>query len=185
MRAIFKKYSVNISLAEFKEIWKSFLKSSAKDFDSFFALYENEKWGKIFKLEKNYVNPVNKFNVKRFFDKNFINEICQSKIKSREETSHFKSLQKSLIVNKDEITPEQIGIAKTRDMKEIVEWYWISVKQKFCKCPFHKSDKTWSMKIYTDNFFCFGCQSWDSVLWFVMKYENLNFVEAVKKLNWI
>lgn len=180
-----KKYWVNISVEEFQEVRKNFLKSTEKNFDDFFADYENEKWRKIFMLEKNYINPVNKFNVKRFFDKSFINEICKEKIKNRENVVHFKSLQNSLNPKKDEITPEQIQNAKRQDMKQIIEWYWISVKQKFCKCPFHWdwSEKTWSLKVYSDNFFCHSCKVWWDTIRFVQKYEWIWFFDAVKKLN--
>lgn len=50
-------------------------------------------------------------------------------------------------------------------------------------CPFH-GEKTPSFNIYTENgsFYCFGCGAGDDVITFIMKIENLDYVEAVKFL---
>lgn len=51
------------------------------------------------------------------------------------------------------------------------------------KCPFHPDDKP-SFVIYEDNrgFHCFGCGANGNSITFVMKKNNLNFIEAVKYL---
>ena len=50
-------------------------------------------------------------------------------------------------------------------------------------CPFH-GEKTPSFSIYTENgsFYCFGCGAGGDVITFIMKIENLDYVEAVKFL---
>lgn len=50
-------------------------------------------------------------------------------------------------------------------------------------CPFHR-EKTPSFNIYTENgsFYCFGCGAGGDVITFIMKIENLDYVEAVKFL---
>ncbi|MBQ8859827.1 MAG: DNA primase [Ruminococcus sp.] len=50
-------------------------------------------------------------------------------------------------------------------------------------CPFH-GEKTPSFNIYTENgsFYCFGCGVGGDVITFVMKIENLDYMEAVKFL---
>lgn len=50
-------------------------------------------------------------------------------------------------------------------------------------CPFH-GEKTPSFNIYTENgsFYCFGCGAGGDVITFIMKIENLDYVEAVKFL---
>lgn len=50
-------------------------------------------------------------------------------------------------------------------------------------CPFH-NEKTPSFNIYTENgsFYCFGCQAGGDVITFVMKIENLDYIEAVRFL---
>ncbi len=50
-------------------------------------------------------------------------------------------------------------------------------------CPFH-GEKTPSFNIYTENgsFYCFGCGTGGDIITFVMKIENLDYMEAVKFL---
>ena len=50
-------------------------------------------------------------------------------------------------------------------------------------CPFH-GEKTPSFNIYTENgsFYCFGCGVGGDVISFIMKIENLDYVDAVKFL---
>ena len=49
-------------------------------------------------------------------------------------------------------------------------------------CPFH-GEKTPSFNIYTENtVYCFGCGAGGDVITFIMKIENLDYVEAVKFL---
>lgn len=50
-------------------------------------------------------------------------------------------------------------------------------------CPFH-SEKTASFNVYPENgsFYCFGCGVGGDVITFVMKIENLDYIEAVKFL---
>lgn len=52
-----------------------------------------------------------------------------------------------------------------------------------CLCPFH-SEKTASCTIYSDtqSFYCFGCGAGGDVITFIMKIENLDYLEAVKLL---
>ncbi len=52
-----------------------------------------------------------------------------------------------------------------------------------CLCPFH-SEKSPSCTVYMDNgsFYCFGCGTGGDVITFVMKIENLSYVEAIKFL---
>jgi DNA primase len=51
-------------------------------------------------------------------------------------------------------------------------------------CPFH-SEKTPSLKTYkNDTFFhCFGCGEHGGVIDFVMKYFNINFKQALLRIN--
>ncbi len=50
-------------------------------------------------------------------------------------------------------------------------------------CPFH-GEKTPSFNIYAENgsFYCFGCGAGGDVITFIMKIENLDYMEAVKFL---
>lgn len=50
-------------------------------------------------------------------------------------------------------------------------------------CPFH-NEKTPSFTVYNDtqSFYCFGCGAGGDVFTFIRKIENLDYIEAVKKL---
>lgn len=50
-------------------------------------------------------------------------------------------------------------------------------------CPFH-GEKTPSFNIYTENgsFYCFGCGTGGDVITFIMRIENLDYLDAVKFL---
>ena len=50
-------------------------------------------------------------------------------------------------------------------------------------CPFH-NEKTPSFTVYTDtgSFYCFGCGAGGDAFGFIRRIENLDYIEAVKKL---
>ncbi len=52
----------------------------------------------------------------------------------------------------------------------------------FICCPFH-IEKTPSMKISQDGYYCFGCHEHGNIFGFVMKMFNLDFRQACDKLN--
>jgi DNA primase len=72
------------------------------------------------------------------------------------------------------------------DITEIVSSY-VSLKRRGRNmvglCPFH-GEKTPSFNVYTENgsFYCFGCGVGGDVISFIMKIENLDYVDAVKYL---
>ena len=72
------------------------------------------------------------------------------------------------------------------DITEVVSGY-VSLKRRGRNmvglCPFH-GEKTPSFNIYTENgsFYCFGCGVGGDVISFIMKIENLDYVDAVKFL---
>ena len=52
----------------------------------------------------------------------------------------------------------------------------------FICCPFH-NEKTPSMKIYEQDFHCFGCGEHGDTISFVQKLFNLSFLDALKKID--
>lgn len=72
------------------------------------------------------------------------------------------------------------------DITEVVSSY-VNLKRRGRNmvglCPFH-SEKTPSFNIYSENgsFYCFGCGAGGDVITFVMKIENLDYMEAVRFL---
>lgn len=68
-------------------------------------------------------------------------------------------------------------------MRQVVEYYGHRIDRKgFICCPFH-SEKTASMKIYGDSFYCFGCGSHGDVIDFVAQEERISFQDACKVIN--
>ena len=55
-------------------------------------------------------------------------------------------------------------------------------RNNFICCPFH-SEKTPSMKIYEQDFHCFGCGEHGDVISFVQKLFGLSFPDTLKKID--
>ena len=79
------------------------------------------------------------------------------------------------------MTKEEIKATKT--MQSIVERYGFKVSRAgFIPCPFHK-EKTASMKIYKDSYYCFGCHANGDVFTFVQGMGNVTFRDAFYELG--
>jgi len=87
--------------------------------------------------------------------------------------------------SKDKITDNDIYQAKQVPLETLIpDTIRAGSKRLKCCCPLHE-EKTPSFVIYEEKntYYCFGCQAHGDSIEFVMKTENLNFIEAVKKLN--
>ena len=74
-------------------------------------------------------------------------------------------------------------IKSTYTMKDILSRYGLHANSKgFIKCPFHK-EKTGSMKIYKDSYYCFGCGASGDIFTFVENMENISFKDAFRELG--
>lgn len=74
-------------------------------------------------------------------------------------------------------------IKRNHPMPEVVRQYGIEINRAgFCRCPFHK-EKTASMKIYAQSFYCFGCGAGGDVIDFVRLYERCDFKTAFRMLG--
>lgn len=67
-------------------------------------------------------------------------------------------------------------------MKDIINKYGIKHKGDMFNCPFHK-DKNASAKFYRNSFYCFSCNKTGDLIQFVQLLYNLNFQEAMQKIN--
>lgn len=69
-------------------------------------------------------------------------------------------------------------------MQDIFQQYGFKVKNGAVKCPFH-NEKTASLRTYNngERWKCFGCGEGGSVIDFVMKYFNINFTQAITRIN--
>ena len=52
----------------------------------------------------------------------------------------------------------------------------------YIPCPFH-SEKTASMRLYSDNFYCYGCGAGGDMIKFVQLYFNISFPQALVRIN--
>ena len=68
-------------------------------------------------------------------------------------------------------------------VKEAAEYYGLEVNRgNMVCCPFH-ADRTPSMKLNEDYFYCFGCGAHGDVIDLVVKLLNLSSYDAAKKLT--
>lgn len=68
-------------------------------------------------------------------------------------------------------------------LRDVAEYYGLHINRTgFTNCPFHQ-ERTPSMKLYDDHFYCFGCQSSGDVITLVEKLFGLQPFDAAKKLQ--
>lgn len=80
-----------------------------------------------------------------------------------------------MVTNKD--------LKRMYSIREILSRYSVKVNHKdFCNCMFH-SEKTDSMKVYENSFYCFGCGASGDIFTLVRHFEECNFQEAFIKLG--
>ena len=74
-------------------------------------------------------------------------------------------------------------IKATYSMRDILTRYGLHPNRSgFICCPFHK-EKTASMKIYQDSYYCFGCGVHGDIFNFVSEMEDITFREAFFELG--
>ena len=85
------------------------------------------------------------------------------------------------------LTPDKINeIRSSVDIVDVVMRYVPLTKKGknyFGVCPFHEdSDPSMSVSPEKQIFSCFSCHTAGNVFTFVMEYEHISFLEAVKKI---
>ena len=69
-------------------------------------------------------------------------------------------------------------------MPEVARFYGLQINRSgMALCPFHE-EKTPSLKIYEDNFHCFGCGESGDCTGFVAKLFGISQKEAAKKISY-
>lgn len=53
----------------------------------------------------------------------------------------------------------------------------------FIQCPFHQGDKTPSLKLYKNDFHCYGCGAHGDIFTFVMLMDSCDFKTAFRQLG--
>lgn len=71
---------------------------------------------------------------------------------------------------------------KQLDLILVAEKYGLSTRNSMINCLFH-DDRTPSMKLYHDHYYCFGCGAHGDVIAFTAKLFGLSPLEAAKKLQ--
>lgn len=79
-------------------------------------------------------------------------------------------------------------IKETLNSYQVLTFYGMKINTAgFCRCPFHSggNERTGSLRVYSGRkgWHCFGCGESGSNIDFVMKYFNIPFKEACKKIN--
>ena len=68
-------------------------------------------------------------------------------------------------------------------MPEVARFYGLEMNRaNMACCPFH-DDKTPSLKVYDDHFYCFGCGATGDCTGFVAKLFGLRQIDAAKKIS--
>lgn len=75
-------------------------------------------------------------------------------------------------------------IKNQMSMADVVTKYGYKISRAgFISCPFHKGDRTASMKIYKDSYHCFGCGTSGDIFSFVQNHDNCDFKTAFYSLG--
>ena len=75
-------------------------------------------------------------------------------------------------------------IKNQMSMADVVTKYGYKISRAgFISCPFHKGDRTASMKIYKDSYHCFGCGASGDIFSFVQNHDNCDFKTAFYALG--
>jgi len=68
------------------------------------------------------------------------------------------------------------------DLLEVLHNYNVEVKRGKALCPFH-GEKTPSFSVSNNLYHCFGCGAAGDAITFVMNFEHVNYIEALKILD--
>ena len=70
-------------------------------------------------------------------------------------------------------------IKQQHSMRDVLSRYgMVPNRAGFINCPFHPKDRTASMKIYKDSYYCFGCGATGDIFTFVQNMDNCDFKTA-------
>lgn len=70
-------------------------------------------------------------------------------------------------------------IKEQNSMRDVLIRYDMAPNRSgFIQCPFHNGDRTASMKVYKDSYYCFGCGATGDIFTFIQNMENCDFKTA-------
>jgi len=108
--------------------------------------------------------------------------ICLDKIYKKEQVTKFKKILNQLKSNNDNEIRLKIEKARSVDMNFLVESMGYKPRMSFIKCLLH-IDKTPSLKIYKNSWYCFSCNRGGDSIQFLMDMQHLSFKDAVEFLQ--
>ena len=68
------------------------------------------------------------------------------------------------------------------DISDVAQYLGLDVRKGYINCPFHR-EKTGSLKLYNNSFYCFGCGASGDVISLAAHIWGVSQYEALKKLN--
>lgn len=77
----------------------------------------------------------------------------------------------------------EAAIIKTKlSMHDILARYGFTAKKGYICCPFH-GERTPSMRIHENYFYCFGCGEKGDIITFVQRLFKLDFADALERID--
>ena len=75
-------------------------------------------------------------------------------------------------------------IKQPYSMRDILSRYGLQPNRAgFLNCPFHQGDRTASLKVYKDSFYCFGCGATGDIFKFIQMMDHCDFKTAFLSLG--
>lgn len=75
-------------------------------------------------------------------------------------------------------------IKRAYSMRDILSRYGLQPNRAgFLNCPFHHGDRTASLKVYKDSFYCFGCGATGDIFKFIQMMDHCDFKTAFLSLG--
>lgn len=108
--------------------------------------------------------------------------LAHDHIRSGNEPEYWEGLLDMVRKQDDLKMKQKIEHAREFPMIELVRRLGFEPRMGFIQCPFH-GERTGSLKIYKNSWYCFGCNEGSSTIDFVMKHNNMDFKDAVDFLN--
>lgn len=141
--------------------------------------FENE-WPKVEKNIREFIEEFPKAERDEMRRRYLLEQLREAKKDYPRTKERMKRLQFEIRIFTGEIqgiSPEMIGRARNYSLDRLIE-----SKRGMARCPFH-SDKTPSMDVRKNFYYCYGCQATGDSIDLLMKTEGLNFRQAVQKLS--
>lgn len=148
------------------------VQKNIKSLDKMSRYFENRKLAYIYDLQKTKTYSVDWFYLKIRLYK--ISKLIEDWEKTSNHLKRMLPLPKDYKNNR--IPDWQIKDAINYPLDQLIE-----VKRNKAICPFH-DDKHPSMSVNGNLYYCFACGAKGNTVGYIMRLQNLSFIDAVKSL---